>query len=139
MKTIHKKILSQYMDEVIRGKKTFEIRKDEDDIQVGDIIVLEEWSDGKYKNVSVNAEVTYVLRNCPEHGLMDGYCVIGLACNWNNIYNQGREDVVKEMMDYFDKKAICVKGECINFDTDFSCIRCVWEQMNRRSNESEGS
>lgn len=97
MKIIHKKILPKYMDAVIKGEKTFELRKDEDDIQVGDIIKLHEWEDGKYKNVTVDAEVMYVLRDCPECGLMDGYCIIGIACNANMIYQKGREDEYKEI------------------------------------------
>ena len=38
MKGIRKKILPCYFEDVKARKKNFEIRKDEDDIQVGDII-----------------------------------------------------------------------------------------------------
>ncbi len=77
MKRIEKKILSQYFDEVANRSKNFEIRKDEDDIQVGDELVLKEWADGKYTHMVISRTVKYVLRNTPEYGLMNGYCIIG--------------------------------------------------------------
>lgn len=78
-KIVRKKILPEYMDLIVEGKKNFEIRRDEDDIQEGDILVLEEWEAGKYKHRVVKAEVTYVLRNKQEYGLKPGYCIIGLG------------------------------------------------------------
>lgn len=77
MKWITKKILPKYFDEIKNGNKKFELRKDEDDIQVGDELVLKEWIDGKYTGRIVGKTVKYVLRNVPEYGLMDGYCIIG--------------------------------------------------------------
>ncbi len=76
---VEKKILPEYFVEVDKGNKTFEIRKDEDNIQAGDFLILREW-DGEYTGNQVIREVTYVLRNCPEYGLMDGYCIIGMNC-----------------------------------------------------------
>ena len=76
-KTVSKKILPCYYDAVVSGSKTFELRKDEDDIQVGDIIVLQEWDGSKYTGRIVNMLVKYVLRNVPEYGLLRGYCIIG--------------------------------------------------------------
>ena len=45
-------------------------------LQIGDIIILREY-DGDYTGRSITATVSYVLRNCPEWGLMEGYCIIG--------------------------------------------------------------
>lgn len=45
-KYIEKKILPEYYRAVYYGEKTFEIRKDEDDIQVDDVVLLREY-DGK--------------------------------------------------------------------------------------------
>lgn len=78
MKQIEKKILPEYFKEVAAGNKRFELRKDEDDVQVGDVLLLKEWIEGKgYTGFSTSRVVTYVLRNVPEYGLMDGYCIIG--------------------------------------------------------------
>ena len=77
MKTIRKKILPIYFDAVEEGQKNFEIRKDEDDVQVGDRLVLCEWKeDYGYTGRSVTKKVKYVLRNVPEYGLKEGYCII---------------------------------------------------------------
>lgn len=82
MKEIRKKILTEYFKEVKNGNKNFELRKDEDNIQVGDELVLEEWTGGDiftavYTGMVIRKTVKYVLRNVPEYGLMDGYCIIG--------------------------------------------------------------
>lgn len=81
MRTIEKKILPGYFREVIGGTKTFEIRKDEDAIAAGDHIDLREWDpeNGGYTGQHVEKEVTYVLRDAEEYGLMPGHCVIGLG------------------------------------------------------------
>ena len=75
-KTVEKKILPMYFNEVANGRKRFELRKDDEGIQIGDIIVLREYN-GDYTGRSITATVSYVLRNCPEWGLMEGYCIIG--------------------------------------------------------------
>ena len=77
-KNIKKKILPNYFKAVLSGLKTFELRKDEDDIQPGDILDLLEWDGEKYTGQNVRCIVTYVLRNCPEFGLMEGFCIIGI-------------------------------------------------------------
>lgn len=78
MKNIKKKILPEYFKDVVSGAKTFELRKDEDDIQVGDTLDLVEWTGEKYTGRNIRCIVTYVLRNCPKYGLMDGFCIIGI-------------------------------------------------------------
>lgn len=78
MKQIRKKTLPQYFKEVWIENKNFELRKDEDDVQVGDELILEEWEPEKgYTGMFARRDVLYVLRNVPEYGLMDGYCIIG--------------------------------------------------------------
>lgn len=76
MKTVRKKILPEYFEAVQENRKKFELRKDEDNIQAGDELILEEWN-GEYTGRYTNRKVTYVLRNVPEYGLNDGYCIIG--------------------------------------------------------------
>lgn len=78
IKKIEKKILPEYFCAVLRREKTFELRKDEDDIQVGDQLILREWDGEKYTGRAINADTMYVLRNAPRYGLMDGFCIIGI-------------------------------------------------------------
>lgn len=71
-KIIEKKILPKYFDAVIRDKKKFEIRKDEDDLQIGDAVILKEWDGEKYTGREVGRNIVYILRDVPEYGLLHG-------------------------------------------------------------------
>lgn len=75
---IEKKVLPEYYKGIRTHKKMFEIRKDEDGIRPGDILVLREWDGEKYTGGRTKREVTAVLRNAPEFGLMEGYCILSL-------------------------------------------------------------
>ena len=74
---IQKKILPKYFKDVVKGTKRFELRVDEDDVQIGDTVVLNEWNNGEYTGQTISVEVTYVLRNVPEYGLAMGHCIFG--------------------------------------------------------------
>ncbi len=80
MKEIYKKTWPEYFEAVEDKTKPFEIRKDEDDIQTGDILVLEEWDNqcNQYTGRVERRKVGYVLRNVPDFGLKKGFCIIGL-------------------------------------------------------------
>ena len=75
---IEKKVLPEFYKGIRTHKKMFEIRKDEDNIQPGDILVLREWDGEKYTGGKTRREVTCVFRNAPEYGLMEGYCILSL-------------------------------------------------------------
>lgn len=77
MKVVRKKILPKYFVEVVEKNKNFELRKDDDDIQVGDKLILSEWNGNCYTGKSVTRTVKYILRNVTEYGLQEGYCIIG--------------------------------------------------------------
>ena len=53
------------------------MRKDEDNAQPGDVLILMEWENGEYTGRTEVRRIRYVLRNMPEYGLMPGYCIIG--------------------------------------------------------------
>lgn len=38
---------------------------------------MREWNDGQYTGRMEARKVMYVLRDVPEYGLMQGYCIIG--------------------------------------------------------------
>lgn len=79
MQTTHElKILPQYFEAVKNGSKRFELRKDDRNYQVGDLLILKEFDGTDYTGNELGAFlVTYILRNCSEYGLQDGYCIIG--------------------------------------------------------------
>lgn len=79
MKLHELKIKPEYYDEVFWGHKTFEIRKDDRDYKVGDLINFKvETKEGEYATTEKVYAITYILRNCPQYGLMDGYCILGI-------------------------------------------------------------
>lgn len=77
MKAVRKKIRPCYFEDVKIRKKNFEIRRDEDDVQPGDNLILCEYTQEHYTGREVSRKVKYVLRNVPQFGLQDGYCIIG--------------------------------------------------------------
>lgn len=86
---VEKKVLPEYYKGIRTHKKMFELRKDEDNIKPGDILVLREWDGEKYTGSKTRREVTAVLRDCPEYGLMDGYCILSLQVpGWDSYYPQ---------------------------------------------------
>lgn len=76
-KAVEKKILPEYFRSVVNGTKKFEIREDEDDLQICDVIILREWDGEKYTGREIKKDIDYVLRNVPEYGLMPGYVILG--------------------------------------------------------------
>lgn len=76
---------SSYFQDIINGKKTFEVRFNDRDFKVGDILELEEYlfrtdikgeTVGVYMDDYIKVEVVYILRNFI--GLKDGYVVLGI-------------------------------------------------------------
>lgn len=85
---IEKKVLPEYYKGIRTHKKMYELRKDEDDIHAGDILVLREWDGEKYTGNMTRREVTSVLRDCPEYGLMEGYCILSLQTSGWDYFRQ---------------------------------------------------
>lgn len=77
-KQLHElKILPEYFSGVWDGIKPFELRRDDRDYQVGDELLLREWDGNDYTGSFIKVCITYILRNCPEYGLTNGYCILG--------------------------------------------------------------
>lgn len=74
------KTLPKYFKAVKLGHKTFEVRKDDRDFQVGDILLLKKWDDGQYLVDELKVKITYVLgRNEDEKQFVpDGYVILGI-------------------------------------------------------------
>jgi hypothetical protein len=71
------KTLPDYFRAVESGEKTFEIRKNDRDFKVGDILVLEEWTGADFTGRKISREVTYLLPG-DQFGIADGYCIMGI-------------------------------------------------------------
>ena len=78
MKIHELKTKPEYFEAARKQQKNFEIRRDDRDYQVGDLVKLEEFDNGKCTGRHTGLRpVLYVLRDCPEYGLAEGYCIIG--------------------------------------------------------------
>lgn len=79
MKIHELKISPKYFEDVNSHKKNFELRKDDRDFKVGDLITLREYDNGQYTGREIkNIPIGYILRNVPEYGLKEGYCILGI-------------------------------------------------------------
>lgn len=72
------KIYPQYFEDVISGKKKFEIRKNDRKYRVGDILILKEWDNIKYSGRKARAEVIYLIDD-KFVGIQPGYVVMGIS------------------------------------------------------------
>ena len=72
------KIYPQYFEDVISGKKKFEIRKNDRKYRVGDILILKEWDNIKYSGREAKAEVIYLIDD-KFVGIQPGYVVMGIS------------------------------------------------------------
>ena len=86
------KIKHEYLVDVTTGRKTFELRKNDRNYQVGDLIRFidlkyqdEFINDKRYKCINdVNIDpdtlykITYILKDVPEYGLDKDHCILGI-------------------------------------------------------------
>lgn len=79
MKIHQVKTLKEYYVAIDVGVKTFELRKNDRNYKAGDILHLMEYENNSYTGNQIKFLITYVLENCPQFGLVDGYCVLGIA------------------------------------------------------------
>jgi hypothetical protein len=76
----HLKTWPEYFKAVKSGRKPFELRKNDRNYQVGDVLMLHEYDpetdiqSGDFLRV----EVTYAFEDDGTFGLMDGYCIMGI-------------------------------------------------------------
>ncbi len=76
------KTIQPYYNDVKSGNKTFELRKMDRQFEVGDTIILQEFDGEKYTGQEQTFIIGYILKDCPQYGLLEGYCIIGLIENY---------------------------------------------------------
>jgi hypothetical protein len=79
-KTHKLKVWKEYYQDLYEKRKTWEMRQNDRDYQVGDDLLLEEYDKDKmeYTGNFVTLNVTYILHG-PVFGLKKGYCVMSLV------------------------------------------------------------
>jgi Domain of unknown function (DUF3850) len=69
------KILPQFYLPTAYGRKSFELRKNDRNYQVGDKLVLQEYDGKHYTGHEIHCNITYVLKG-GKYGLDPNYCII---------------------------------------------------------------
>ena len=85
------KILPKYFEPVQSNDKTFEVRKDDRDYKVGDILILREWSPEEgYTGRYCTRRITYILgrETGEEYYCKEGYVTIGMHQKFSNYLEQ---------------------------------------------------
>lgn len=70
------KISPNYFEKVVSKEKSFEVRYNNRNFRVGDILKLMEYTEGSYTGRSVYAKVTYILQDFK--GLQPNYVVLSI-------------------------------------------------------------
>lgn len=86
---------------IYHGEKNWELRKDDRQYSIGNYLLIKEWDNEKqeYTGSFVEKQIVWILRSCPEWGLMDGFCILSLGATikqgydpdilrWNEIHKQ---------------------------------------------------
>ena len=101
MKLHELKILHKYLVDVDLGNKTFELRKNDRDYQVGDLIhfidIREDDSTANKNQIEPNIDentlyrITYVLKDVEKYGLDRDYCILAIKkLNIKEVYDESR-------------------------------------------------
>ena len=74
------KTLPKYYKAVVKGEKTFEVRKDDRDFQVGDTLLLQKYDNGQYLVDEYESEITYILGRLEDEKMFvaDGFVILGI-------------------------------------------------------------
>ncbi len=70
------KIAPNYFEKVVSKEKSFEVRYNDRNFKVGDILKLMEYVDGSYTSQSIYVKVTYILREF--EGLQPNFVVLSI-------------------------------------------------------------
>lgn len=70
------KLDTKFFGDAVSGVKTFELRKDDRNYQVGDMLVMSEVLDDKLTGRVIRATITYKLDGYL--GLVKDYCILGI-------------------------------------------------------------
>lgn len=79
MKEHELKTWPPYFNDILKGIKNFDLRFNDRDYKVGDILILKEYrqNDGEYTGRVIIRSIIYIFNT--GFGLKDGYCILGLS------------------------------------------------------------
>lgn len=101
MKIHHLKILPRFFEDVYNLKKNFEIRRNDRDFQVGDLLHLMEYEKGEYTGRAVVRKIEYIYLGEGTYGLSDEFCILGLkGASVTEILESVKDDICDEYCKY---------------------------------------
>ena len=72
------KILPRYFEDILHNGKNFEIRRNDRDFKVGDILILKEFISGEYTGRMLKKQIKYILNGDGTFGLNSLYCILSI-------------------------------------------------------------
>jgi hypothetical protein len=76
------KTLPEHFENVLSGRKRFEIRLNDRQFSIGDVLILREYNPDvvgcEYTGRNLKVTVTFLLQDCPQFGLIEGHCIMGI-------------------------------------------------------------
>lgn len=76
-KRIEKSICSKEFSDILENKKIFEWTLEEENIEIGDIIVFVEQNELQQTGRTLEKKVLYVFKDNPDYHMIKGVCVFG--------------------------------------------------------------
>ena len=70
------KLASNYYNDVVSGRKSFELRKNDRGYREGHKLELLEFADGRHTGRVIRADIVYMLEDYT--GLEEGFCILGI-------------------------------------------------------------
>lgn len=85
----------KFYDHIESGEKTFEVRKNDRDYKIGDLLVIREWVEPenehptlakgpRYTGKMLSSVITYILTSKDFQGIKKGYAVLGLGRTYDH-------------------------------------------------------
>ena len=71
------KTLREYFIAVGSGDKTFEVRKNDRDYKIGDILILQEYNNMAYTGTTIDCVITYILTDHSGY-VLPGYVIMSI-------------------------------------------------------------
>lgn len=72
----------EFFEVVLAGKKDFELRRDDRDFQINDVLILKEWLPDQqcFTGRLTTKVITYILRGevAERFGLVPGFCILSI-------------------------------------------------------------
>lgn len=72
------KLHKRYFWSVASGIKAFELRFNDRNYKVGDILILKEWDGLNYSGNEISAKIIYILNGSTCNGLQDNYVILSI-------------------------------------------------------------